>query len=101
MGKQATRNVSKSCHAAGFTLRYRQSLNSVNAVTSLQWLVLSADDRNRQLLDQTPLPSANLANSDSAISPNILLSITLNNIYSVTFCASDGQFTLDNFRFCL
>ncbi|MEH2136093.1 hypothetical protein [Nostoc sp.] len=77
-------------------------VNSVSAlVTSSQRLVLSAYDRDRQLLGQTVLPSANLANSDSAISPNTLLSINVNNIYSVTFCAFDGQFTLDNFRFCL
>ncbi|MEH2326209.1 MAG: hypothetical protein V7K32_22150 [Nostoc sp.] len=77
-------------------------VNSVSAfVTSSQRLVLSAYDRDRQLIAQTVLPSANLANSDSAISPNSLLSITGNNIYSVTFCAFDGQFTLDNFRFCL
>lgn len=77
-------------------------VNSVSAfVTSSQRLVLSAYDRDRQLIAQTVLPSANLANSDSAISPNTLLSITANNIYSVTFCAFDGQFTLDNFRFCL
>ncbi|MEH2433929.1 MAG: hypothetical protein V7K25_06700 [Nostoc sp.] len=77
-------------------------VNSVSAfVTSSQRLVLSAYDRDRQLIAQTVLASANLANSDSAISPNSLLSITGNNIYSVTFCAFDGQFTLDNFRFCL
>ncbi|MCC5620016.1 hypothetical protein [Nostoc sp. CHAB 5715] len=77
-------------------------VNSVSAfVTSSQRLVLSAYDRDRQLIAQTALPSPNLANSDSAISPNSLLSITGNNIYSVTFCAFDGQFTLDNFRFYL
>ncbi|MDF5709644.1 MAG: hypothetical protein PUP90_18765 [Nostoc sp. S4] len=77
-------------------------VNSVSAfVTSSQRLVLSAYDRDRQLLGQTILPGANLANSDSGISPNTLLSISGNNIYSVTFCAFDGQFTLDEFRFCL
>ncbi|MEH2271195.1 MAG: hypothetical protein V7K68_22710 [Nostoc sp.] len=76
-------------------------VNSVSAfVTSSQRLVLSAYDRDRQLLAQTALPGSNLANSDSTISPNTLLSITGNNIYSVTFCAFDGQFTLDRFRFC-
>ncbi|MDZ8185399.1 MAG: hypothetical protein RMX96_11165 [Nostoc sp. ChiSLP02] len=77
-------------------------VNSVSAfVTSSQRLVLSAYDRDRQLLGQSVLSSANLANSDSAISPNTLLSIAANNIYSVTFCAFDGQFTLDDFCFCL
>ncbi|MEA5623056.1 hypothetical protein [Nostoc sp. UHCC 0251] len=81
---------------------FLRPVNSVSAfVTSSQRLVLSAYDRDRQLIAQTALPSPNLANSDSAISPNTLLSITGNNIYSVTFCAFDGQFTLDNFRFCL
>ncbi|MBW4555349.1 MAG: hypothetical protein KME59_05315 [Trichormus sp. ATA11-4-KO1] len=70
-------------------------------VTSSQRLVLSAYDRDRQVLAQTILPSANLANSDSVLPPNSLLSITAKNIHSVTFCAFDGQFTLDNFRFCI
>ncbi|MFN6535858.1 MAG: hypothetical protein RM021_005725 [Nostoc sp. EkiNYC01] len=81
---------------------FLRPVNSVSAyVTSSQRLVLSAYDGDRQLLGQTVLPGANLANSDSAISPNTLLSITGNNIYSVTFCAFDGQFILDDFRFCL
>ncbi|MGF1934479.1 MAG: hypothetical protein RM347_008760 [Nostoc sp. ChiQUE02] len=81
---------------------FLRPVNSVSAfVTSSQRLVFSAYDRDRQLLAQTALPGSNLANSDSAISPNTLLSISVNNIYSVTFCAFDGQFTLDNFRFCL
>ncbi|WP_392532194.1 hypothetical protein [Nostoc sp. C117] len=81
---------------------FLRPVNSVSAfVTSSQRLVLSAYDRDRQLLGQTVLASANLANSDSGISPNTLLSITVNNIHSVTFCAFDGQFTLDDFRFCL
>ncbi len=76
-------------------------VKSVSAfVTSSQRLVLSAYDRDRQLLDQTVLPAGNLANSDSAMSPNILLSVAANDIHSVTFCAFDGQFTLDKFRFC-
>ncbi|YAF97057.1 MAG: hypothetical protein AB3A66_05120 [Nodularia sp. CChRGM 3473] len=70
-------------------------------VTSSQRLVLSAYDRDRQVLAQTILPSANLANSDSVLPPNSLLSITAKNIHCVTFCAFDGQFTLDNFRFCI
>lgn len=76
-------------------------VNCVSAyVTSSQRLVLCAYDRDRQLLAQAVLPAANLANSDSAIPPNHLLTVTANNIYSVTFCAFDGQFTLDDFNFC-
>lgn len=71
------------------------------SVTSSQRLVMSAYDRDRQLLGQNILPGANLANSDSAVPPNFLLSVTANNIHSVTFCAFDGQFTLNDFRFCL
>ncbi|MBD2495196.1 hypothetical protein [Nostoc sp. FACHB-280] len=77
-------------------------VNYVSAyVTSSQRLVMSAYDSDRQLLSQTVLPGANLANSDSAVPPNILLSVTANNIHSVTFCAFDGQFTIDDFRFCI
>ncbi|MBH8553279.1 hypothetical protein I8751_13030 [Nostocaceae cyanobacterium CENA357] len=81
---------------------FLQPVNCVSAfVTSSQRLVLSAYDRDRQLLAQTILPGANLANSDSAVPPNTLLSIKAPDIYSVSFCAFDGQFTLDNFRFCI
>ncbi|MEC4814375.1 MAG: hypothetical protein SAK29_14025 [Scytonema sp. PMC 1069.18] len=69
-------------------------------VTSSQRLELSAYGCDRQLITQTVLPGANLANSDSAISPNTLLSISANDIHYVTFCAFDGQFTIDNFSFC-
>ncbi len=81
---------------------FLQPVNCVSAfVTSSQRLVLSAYDRDRQLLAQTILPGANLANSDSAVPPNTLLSVKAHDIYSVGFCAFDGQFTLDNFRFCV
>jgi len=77
-------------------------VNYVSAyVTSSQRLVMSAYDGDRQLLSQTVLPGANLANSDSVLPPNTLLSVTASNIHSVTFCAFDGQFTIDDFRFCI
>lgn len=80
---------------------FLQPVNWVSAlVTSSQRLVLRAYDRDRKLLAQTALPGANLANSDSPIPPNTLLSVAANDIYSVIFSAFDGQFTLDNFRFC-
>lgn len=80
---------------------FLQPVNWVSAlVTSSQRLVLTAYDRDRKLVAQTVLPGSNLANSDSAIPPNTLLSIAANDIHHVTFSAFDGQFTLDNFRFC-
>jgi hypothetical protein len=69
-------------------------------VTSSQRLVLSAYNQAGHLLNQKVLATANLADSDAAMSPNILLSVTANDIASVSFCAFDGQFTLDEFRFC-
>ncbi|QIR39963.1 hypothetical protein HCG51_26830 [Tolypothrix sp. PCC 7910] len=76
-------------------------VNLVSAlVTSSQRLVLSAYGCDRQLLAQTVLPVANLANSDSAITPNAQLSVAANDIHSVTFSVFNGLFTLDNFRFC-
>jgi hypothetical protein len=69
-------------------------------VTSSQRLVFSAYDGDGQLLTQTLLPGANLANSDSTIAPNILLSVSANNIYRVTLCAFDGHFTIDGISFC-
>lgn len=68
-------------------------------VTSSQRLLFCGYNSDRQLIAQTILPCANLADSDSALPPNILLSIKASNIHRVTFCAFDGQFTLDNFSF--
>jgi hypothetical protein len=68
-------------------------------VTSSQRLLMSAYDREDQLVAQTVLPGANLANSDEA-TPNVLLSVSASGIYRVTFSAFDGQFTLDDFSFC-
>ena len=77
-------------------------VKSVSAfITSSQRLILSAYDCDRQLLAQSVLQSANLANSDSGVSPNTLLFVRANNIHSVTFCAFDGQFTVDGFSFCI
>lgn len=79
-------------------------LNPVNLVsafvTSSQRLVLSAYDASRQLLSQAILPSGNLANSDSGLAPNTLLSVSAKNIHSVSFHAFDGQFTVDDLSFC-
>ncbi|WP_017319432.1 hypothetical protein [Mastigocladopsis repens] len=80
---------------------FLRSVHFVSAyVTSSRRLVLSAYGRDRQLLTQTVLPGANLANSDSAVPPNALLSVSANEIHRVTFCAFDGQFTIDEFSFC-
>ena len=70
-------------------------------ITSSQRLIMSAYDCERQLLAQSVLPSANLANSNSGVSPNTLLFVRANNIHTVTFCAFDGQFTVDAFNFCI
>jgi len=90
-----------SPESGSLEVTFLHPVNWVSAlVTSSQRLVLSAYDRDRQLLNQTVLPSANLANSDSAITPNALLSVAAKDIHSVTFSAFNGLFTLDNFRFC-
>lgn len=81
--------------------KFLRPVNCVSAfVTSSQRLVLSAYGRDSHLLAQAVLPGANLANSDSTIPPNTLLSVTANDIHTVTFCSFDGQFTVDSFRFC-
>jgi hypothetical protein len=69
-------------------------------VTSSQRLVLSAYNREHKLLTQTILPEPNLANSDSPLPPNIILSVSASDIYRITFCTTDGQFTIDDFSFC-
>ncbi len=70
-------------------------------VTSSQRLVWTAYDRDHHVLAQSILPSANLANSDSAIPPNIPLTLRAKDIYRVHFCAFDGQFIMSDFSFCL
>ncbi|BCL36914.1 hypothetical protein NSMS1_33610 [Nostoc sp. MS1] len=80
--------------------KFLRPVSKVSAcITSSQRLVMSAYARDRQLLTQSILPSANLANSDSVLPPNSPLFVTTQNIYSVTFCAFDGQFTLSDFCF--
>ncbi|HEY9851296.1 MAG TPA: hypothetical protein V6D28_17640 [Leptolyngbyaceae cyanobacterium] len=68
-------------------------------VTTSQRLVLSAYDRDNQRLTQVEIPGQNLAGSDSEIPPNLPLSLKAPNIHRVTFCAFDGQFTVDDFSF--
>jgi hypothetical protein len=69
-------------------------------VTSSQQLVLSAYGRDRKLLDQTTLPSANLNNSESTNLPNTKLTVKAKDIQYITFRAFDGQFIIDDLSFC-
>jgi hypothetical protein len=69
-------------------------------VTSSQRLVFTAYDSDRKMLRQETLAGSNLANSDSPLQPNAPLKLTAKNIHRVTFCAFDGQFTIDDFSFC-
>ncbi|PAX49076.1 hypothetical protein [Brunnivagina elsteri] len=79
-------------------------LNPINTakvlITSSQRLIMSAYNRDRQLIVQNILPGANLANTDSVVPPNALLSVKAQDIYSISLCAFDGQFTIDEFSFC-
>jgi hypothetical protein len=69
-------------------------------ITSSQRLIMSAYNRDRQLVVQNILPGANLANTDSAVPPKVLLSVKAKDIYKISLCAFDGQFTINEFRFC-
>lgn len=90
-----------SPHSGLLEATFVNPVNSVRAfVTSSQRLVLSAYDRDRQLLNQVILPSGNLANSDSSLAANTLLSVSANNIHSVRFHAFNAQFTIDDLSFC-
>lgn len=80
---------------------FTRPVNKVKAlITSSQRLLLSAYNRERKIVAQAVLPVGNLANSDSTLLPNALMSVKASQIYSITFCAFDGQFTVDNFSFC-
>lgn len=69
-------------------------------VTSSQRLLMSAYNRERKMVAQAVLEVGNLANSDSVLPPNKQLKVKAEEICSISFCAFDGQFTLDNFSFC-
>lgn len=80
---------------------FLRPVNSVSAfVTSCQRLVLSAYDDDGQLLNQAVLPAGNPAECNSGIAPNTLLSVSADNIHSVSFRAFDSQFTVDDLSFC-
>ncbi|XWK86944.1 MAG: hypothetical protein U7127_22470 [Phormidium sp.] len=81
---------------------FYHSVKTVSAVvTTSQKLVLAAYNQDNQLLKEVEISQANLAGSDSSILPNELLTVTAADIYRVTYCAFDGQFTLDDFKFQL
>ena len=67
-------------------------------ITSSQQTILTAYDDKCQLL-QTELPGHNLAGSNSQLAANAPLSLRAANIHRITFCAFDGQFTIDDFSF--
>jgi hypothetical protein len=69
-------------------------------ITSSQRLIMSAYNRDRELIAQNILAEANLANTGSTVPPNTRLSVKAEDIYSISLCAFDGQFTIDEFSFC-
>lgn len=80
--------------------KFLQPVRWVSAfITSSQRLVLSAYDRNNQRLAQKEVVEPNLEGSNSAIAANTQLIIEAPNICRITFCAFDGQFTVDDFSF--
>lgn len=82
-------------------VNFLRPVRLVNAfVTSSQRLILAAYGSDRQLLAQKVLPGANLAHTDSTLSPNTPLTVKAPEIHSITFCAFDGQFTIDDLSFC-
>ncbi|GET42450.1 hypothetical protein [Microseira wollei] len=75
-------------------------VRSVKAfVTSSQRLVVSAYNSDNQQLATVEIAEPNLAGTDSPIPPNKQLLLEAPNIYRITFCAFDGQFTVDDLSF--
>lgn len=68
-------------------------------VTTSQRLVMSAYDVDNQQLTQVEIPEPNLGGSGSKIAPNTPLSIGIPNIHRISFCAFDGQFTIDDLSY--
>lgn len=79
---------------------FRHPVKSVSAVvTTSQKLVLTAYNQDNQPLREVEISEANLAGSDSSIPPNMVLTVSEAEICRVTYCAFDGQFILDDFKF--
>jgi hypothetical protein len=68
-------------------------------ITSSQRTILTAYDQQDKPIAHTEMSVPNLAGSDSSIPPNHQLSLTVPNIYRVTFYAFDGQLTVDDICF--
>ncbi|MEC4983092.1 MAG: hypothetical protein SAJ37_10565 [Oscillatoria sp. PMC 1068.18] len=68
-------------------------------VTCSQRTVLSAYDRDDQVVARTEMTGQNLAGSDSEIPPNACLEVTASNITRVSIYAFDGQITVDDLSF--
>jgi hypothetical protein len=68
-------------------------------VTSSQRTVLSGYDAQHNILTQTELSKANLADSDSDIPPNAQLSLSVANISRISFYAFDGQLIVNDISF--
>ncbi|MBD2577033.1 hypothetical protein [Oscillatoria sp. FACHB-1406] len=71
-------------------------------VTSSQPIILSAYDRQGNLIARDELPQANLAESNSSLPPNAPLYATSsrNNIARISIYAFDGQLTVSEVNFC-
>ncbi|HEY9647223.1 MAG TPA: hypothetical protein V6C88_12675 [Chroococcidiopsis sp.] len=68
-------------------------------VTSSRRTVMLAFDANGQPVARMETPASNLMGSDSAVPPNVQLSLQGREIHRVSFQAFDGQLTLDDFSF--
>jgi hypothetical protein len=69
-------------------------------ITSSRRTVVTAFDSSGNAIACAETQGANLATSNTEISPNTQLSLKAKNIHRVTFHAFDGQVTLDDFCFC-
>lgn len=68
-------------------------------VTGSRRTVLIAFDANGKPIARTESPDRNLVSGESAVPPNLQLSLKANNICRVAFQTLDGQLTLDDFCF--
>ncbi|MEB3343031.1 hypothetical protein [Okeania sp.] len=68
-------------------------------ITSSRRTVLSAYDQNEELLAEDEMPTSNLLNSNSIITPNAKLKVTGKDIYKVIFYSFDGQLIITDLSF--
>lgn len=87
-------------HPGLIEARFHHPIDFISAfVTASRPIVLSAYDSQDGLIGEATLKEANLAVSDTTLTPNLELCLCIPNIRRVVFSAVGGHITIDDFSF--